>query len=476
MFRKGILREHAGLLSVLFRGVDAIAILIAAFAASRIQFGSFWPPETHRGTVLFGLLLALIVLDRVGLYRVWRGILLSRELRLLTLGWLTTGLGLVVFQSFTHVGSYDKLWVPIWIFFGWALYVLSRIVLRTGLAGLRSRGFNQRHVVLVGMSELGLHVARQFESAKVSGLNIAGYFDDRTTPRIELPEDAPERLGRVEDLDDYLERNTIDQVWIAYPLRGELRVKHALHALRHASVEVRYVLDIFSLKLLNHSVSEVAGIPVLDVAMSPTKGANGIAKEILDRGGSLIFLVLASPLLAAIAIGVKLSSPGPVVFRQKRVSWNNRSFDMLKFRSMPANHPQDAIWTSNGMVTTRFGAFLRKYNLDELLQFVNVLKGDMSMVGPRPERPEFVSEFKDRIPDYMKKHMVKAGITGWAQVNGWRGDTCLNKRIEHDLFYIENWSVWLDLKIILATLFGVGFKGSGSVSSAEPPRRQERVS
>jgi len=454
MVRKGILREHAGLLGVLFRGVDLVAVFAAALGATWIRFGTSWPPSNYRGTVVFGLLLTAIVLDRFRMYRIWRGSLLSAELQLLTLSWITIGLGLIAFQSLAQVGPYDRHWIPIWTFSAWAFFVLYRIAFRSGLAWLRARGFNQRHVVLVGMSELGLHVARQFESVRVSGLNVVGYFDDRENPRFDLPAQALDRLGRVRDVGEFLESNTIDQVWIAYPLRGELRVKQALHELRHTSVDVRFVLDIFSLKLLNHSVSEVAGIPVLDVAMSPIRGANGFAKEVLDRVVSLIFLVLFSPLLAAIAAGIKLTSPGPVVFRQKRVSWNNRSFDILKFRSMPVDHPQDAVWSSEGMVNTRFGAFLRKYNLDELLQFVNVLKGDMSIVGPRPERPEFVRDLKERIPDYMKKHMVKAGITGWAQVNGWRGNTSLSTRIEHDLFYIQNWSIWFDLRIILATVFG----------------------
>jgi len=160
--------------------------------------------------------------------------------------------------------------------------------------------------------------------------------------------------------------------------------------------------------------------------------------------------------MIAIAIGVKLSSPGPVFYRQKRISWNSKPFMMLKFRTMPVDCEVNtgAVWAKKGECrATRFGSFLRRTSLDELPQFIDVLKGNMSIVGPRPERPVFVDKFKDEIPDYMKKHMVKAGITGWAQVNGWRGDTDLNKRIEYDLYYIENWSLWFDIKIIVRTLF-----------------------
>ena len=185
-------------------------------------------------------------------------------------------------------------------------------------------------------------------------------------------------------------------------------------------------------------------------------GVNRWVKAIEDKFLSAIILLLISPIMVIIALAVKISSPGPVLYRQERLSWNGRQFHMYKFRSMPidAESQTGAVWASDGEKrATRVGAFLRRTSLDELPQFWNVLKGDMSIVGPRPERPVFVKRFKDEVPSYMQKHMVKAGITGWAQVNGWRGNTDLEKRIEHDLYYIDNWSLWLDLKIILMTLF-----------------------
>ena len=174
-----------------------------------------------------------------------------------------------------------------------------------------------------------------------------------------------------------------------------------------------------------------------------------------DKVLALLILLVISPVMLAVALGVKLSSPGPVFYRQERVGLNNRSFGMLKFRSMPVDVEKDGVrWGgATDKATTRFGQFIRQTSLDELPQFLNVLWGDMSIVGPRPERPMFVEQFKNEIPDYMKKHLVKAGITGWAQVHGWRGDTDLKTRIEFDLFYIENWSIWLDLKIIFLTVF-----------------------
>jgi putative colanic acid biosynthesis UDP-glucose lipid carrier transferase len=229
-----------------------------------------------------------------------------------------------------------------------------------------------------------------------------------------------------------------------------------LDELKHSTVGVRYLVDVFAFKLAHKRITDVAGIPMLDIELSPMEGTSRYLKAIEDRGLALLLLVLFGPLMLLAAIGIKLSSPGPVFFRQERVSWNNRPFMMLKFRSMPvdAEAGTGPKWAAPGEHrATRLGALLRKTSLDELPQLINVLKGEMSIVGPRPERPCFVDSFKDRIPNYMKKHMMKAGITGWAQVNGWRGDTDLSKRIEHDLFYIDNWSVWFDLRIAFLTVF-----------------------
>jgi putative colanic acid biosynthesis UDP-glucose lipid carrier transferase len=197
------------------------------------------------------------------------------------------------------------------------------------------------------------------------------------------------------------------------------------------------------------------GVPMYDLSTSPMAGVSQQLKWLEDKVLALLILLAISPVMLAVALGVKLSSPGPVFYRQERVGLNNRSFGMLKFRSMPIDVEKDGVrWGgATDKATTRFGQFIRQTSLDELPQFLNVLWGDMSIVGPRPERPMFVEQFKNEIPDYMKKHLVKAGITGWAQVHGWRGDTDLKTRIEFDLFYIENWSIWLDLKIIFLTVF-----------------------
>ena len=228
--------------------------------------------------------------------------------------------------------------------------------------------------------------------------------------------------------------------------------------LQRHSVQVRFVPDIFNFTLLHHSFTEIAGLPVINLTDSPLEGRNLALKNIEDFLLSALILLATSPLLLVIALGVKLTSPGPVFYRQERVTWNGGRFRMFKFRTMAVDAEAESgpVWARPGQRrATRFGAFLRRWSLDELPQLINVLRGEMSIVGPRPERPEFVERFKHEIPRYMQKHLVKAGITGWAQVNDLRGHTDLERRIEYDLYYIENWSVWFDLRIMALTIVHV---------------------
>ena len=228
--------------------------------------------------------------------------------------------------------------------------------------------------------------------------------------------------------------------------------------LREHAVEIRFVPDIYSFHLLNHSVTEVAGLPVISLTETPMSGINRVVKAVEDYVLVTVLLLLAAPAMLLIAIGVKLSSKGPVFYRQERVTWNGERFVMLKFRTMPvdAEAQSGPVWTRRGeRRATPFGVLLRRTSLDELPQFLNVLHGEMSLVGPRPERPEFVERFRQEIPGYMQKHLVKAGITGWAQVNDLRGDSDLAQRIQYDLYYIDNWSLWFDLRILVLTLWHI---------------------
>lgn len=298
-------------------------------------------------------------------------------------------------------------------------------------------------VFIVGGGAQSLRVGKQLESCSSAGFVKVGHY---------LWGDA----AGSEDLPGLLATHQADEVWVALGREDLGKMDVIMNRLRDCAINVRLILDFDGIPLLNPSFEKVAGLPAFNVQVSPHRGYKRIVKDVEDRLLAALILLAIWPVMLVIAIAVKLSSPGPVFYRQERVTWNNKSFCMLKFRSMPvdAESATGAVWAKAGESrATRVGAFLRKTSLDELPQFINVLKGDMSIVGPRPERPVFVNKFKDQIPGYMKKHMVKAGITGWAQVNGWRGSTDLAKRIECDLFYIENWSVFLDLKIIFLTLF-----------------------
>lgn len=455
--REGVLREHSSLLLFIMRSLDLIAVGVAGWVSYWWTSGNWTLSYSYKLQIALGLVCTIVFFNHFLLYRAWRGTSTAMELRVVSGAWLAVfaTLGSVYAISGAGLPLFPQ-WLVSWFIAGWVLLTGFRALLRVVLRVLRSRGYNQRSVIIVGLSERGVQIADQISKANWTGLRVLGYFDDRSPARREVSDPKLPYLGAIADVSRYIDGHEVDQVWVVYPLKAEDKVKAVLHALRHHTVEIRYVLDIFAFNLVNHSIGEVAGVPILNLSASPLQGVNGFIKDLGDRFLALLILAAISPLMLAIAIGVKLSSPGPVFYRQERVSWNNKRFMMLKFRSMPVTVEAETgpVWARKGEVrATRFGAFLRRTSLDELPQFLNVLKGDMSIVGPRPERPIFVDQFKDEIPLYMKKHMVKAGITGWAQVNGWRGDTDLGKRVEHDIYYIEHWSFWLDMKIIFMTLF-----------------------
>jgi putative colanic acid biosynthesis UDP-glucose lipid carrier transferase len=334
--------------------------------------------------------------------------------------------------------------------------VIVRMFLRVIIRVARSKGWLQRRILLFGFSQSTADLVQYVEDHPEYGLDIVGYADDREQPR-NAEDTKLLRLGSMNDLIAITQQHDITQVWITLPPNAEDRVKELVDKLHFETVSVRYVVELPMMVAGQGSLTMLGDTPMVDVSVSPMDGiASRLLKEVEDKTVALLALLLLSPVMLAIAVGVKLSSPGPVFFRQVRISWNNEPFEMLKFRSMPVDvekktGPQ---WAKPGENrATPFGSFLRKTSLDELPQLINVLKGDMSIVGPRPERPEFVNQFKNEIPDYMKKHQVKAGITGWAQVNGFRGDTDLKKRIEYDIFYIRNWTPLFDLQIALLTFY-----------------------
>ncbi|MFO1433604.1 MAG: undecaprenyl-phosphate glucose phosphotransferase [Candidatus Competibacteraceae bacterium] len=456
MLKRGIIQKYADIWSTLVRVLDPLLVVLAAWPAYFLAQDSWLLPDSYLLIAALTALLVVIIFPNFHIYESWRGESIRTELRALLLAWGAVLVTLLIMGVATKISvQFSRLWMGFWALCSSVLLVLSRLALRYSLRWLRLKGFNQRHLVIVGTSALANSVAERLLKSPWTGLNLLGFFGEEPLGDNQITVKRP-LLGRIDHLAEYVRRHSVDQVWLAIPLSRQEFIDRVLHNLRHNTTDVRMVLDIFSYRLLNASLGEVAGMPLVNLSASPMHDINRLIKAIEDRIIALFILMLISPLMLVIAIGIKLSSPGPVFYRQERIGFNNKPFMMLKFRSMSvdAEVVSGPVWAKHGdRRTTKFGIFLRKTSLDELPQFINVLKGEMSIVGPRPERPFFVEHFKDQIQGYMQKHMVKAGITGWAQVNGWRGNTDLQKRIEYDLYYVENWSLWFDFKIIFLTIF-----------------------
>ncbi len=455
MATTGYLREHSSILLWSMRLFDVGLSLLCSYAAFMVVFeGNLAPPSylLYQLAIIMALLLQLVVFHVSDLYRPWRGEDQLKEFTQLILAWLVV-FGILVFLAVITKtsSSFSRQWLLMWFTGGLVTLMASRLVLRGVLRKLRANGYNLRHIVVLAKGDVGDRVLENLAASPEAGLNVLGYF----SPTDSEPGMFKGRTGTLDDGLEYVRSHRVDQVWLAMPLREEDEIQRLLSELRDITADIRLVPDFFGFRLINHSISNIANMAVVNVSVTPMDGVNRWVKAVEDRILSLVILTLISPLLLVIAIAVKLSSPGPVFYLQERVSWNGKRFNMIKFRSMPVNVESESgpVWASaEEQRATGVGDFLRKTSLDELPQFWNVLMGDMSIVGPRPERPVFVDKFKDEIPRYMQKHKVKAGITGWAQVNGWRGNTDLEKRIEYDLYYIENWSLAFDIKIILMTV------------------------
>lgn len=431
------------LISVVTRIADAFVIVVAGYLSLHVRQLIDIPVQFPENLSGYYSLVAAGALMFSGLsgdvYRSWRGSQLPTLLAKVLGRWMVV-VALLLLWLFVFKASqeFSRIWFIVWGLSALLLLSLDRVVIYGVLRGLRRRGFNMKSVALVGGGQAAAALENRLAGAGWSGYRISLKIHD----------------ADLESLSKLAEAQ-VDEVWLALPLGNEQSIRDSLNALRHSTSSIRFVPDLFTLRLINHGVSDVLGMPMFDLSASPMTGLNQLLKWLEDKVLSSVILLLISPLMILLALGVKLTSPGPVFYRQERVGLNNKPFHMLKFRSMPVDTEKAGVkWGgSAAKATTRFGQFIRRTSLDELPQFLNVLKGDMSIVGPRPERPMFVEQFKEEIPDYMKKHMVKAGITGWAQVHGWRGDTDLKTRIEYDLYYIENWSLWLDLKIVFLTVF-----------------------
>ena len=464
MIKKGLLKGNSNVLNFVMRLIDLLIVAgcgvlsyyLSAAYETYTALGVQGLPEHYIKVILLAVTFTAFLFPLFNIYRIWRGSSTLTEIKYLTASWLMVALLLMGLAFITKTGAeYSRSWMGIWSVAVWVSLVGSRVLLRVLLRWMRSSGFNHRHIVIVGTGEQAAVVADRLRRSTWFGLEISALFGASSEG---LPPWLQQKrlLSNVEDLREYVDEGGVDQVWISLPHSEEEKIREVISALDGSVAEIRYVPDIFEYQLMHHSLSEIAGVPVVNISYSAIDGMNEIIKTCEDYLLAVVLLILASPLMLLIAVGVKLSSRGPVLYRQNRMGWNEKVFTMLKFRTMPVEAEKETgpVWSNKlDNRATKFGTFLRNTSLDELPQLLNVLKGEMSLIGPRPERPMFVERFKDEVPHYMKKHLVKAGVTGWAQVHGWRGNTCLHTRIEHDLYYIENWSLWLDIKIIIMTVF-----------------------
>tara|TARA_Y100000590_G_scaffold382926_2_gene453245 strand:+ start:3110 stop:4225 length:1116 start_codon:yes stop_codon:yes gene_type:complete len=362
---------------------------------------------------------------------------------------------MLLFIALTYLFSEYKYSRGVMLYFGvlgGLGLIVFRLTLRNLLRSIRKKGRNLRYTLLIGSGSALKTVAARFQKFPEMGYRIKGILTNTTEEtNFEIP-----ILGSFHDLEKILSEHSIDQLIIGLRKDEQQHLEPILKQIQDETVEIRLIPDVHEYVTIGCEVEDFEGFPIVNLNDSPLEGWGTIFKRLTDIFVSAITLLILFPLFLVIGILIKIFSPGPIFYRQIRMGLDGKNFGMLKFRSMrvDAEAQSGAVWAvKNDPRRTKLGEFLRKTSLDELPQFWNVLKGEMSLVGPRPERPVFVEQFKKEIPHYMLRHKVKAGITGWAQVNGWRGNTSLERRIECDLYYIRNWSYLLDWRILFLTLW-----------------------
>lgn len=336
------------------------------------------------------------------------------------------------------------------------LVIVERFISRMILKYLRARGFNLKHMLIIGAGDLGHKFLRKIEKHREYGFSVMGFLDDDES-KLGDKIGRTSVIGKIDALDNFLHPYHVEEVVVALPLSAYQKLSMIIKTCEKNGVRVSIIPDYYSYIPAKPKVAEIDGIPVIYIRDIPLDTyLNKLIKRLFDIIVSTLLIIISAPIMGFIALGVKFTSRGPILFKQKRVGLNRKPFYLYKFRSMRISSDEVAAttWTTtDDRRRTGFGEFIRRTSMDELPQFFNVLKGNMSLVGPRPERPFFVEKFKDEIPKYMVKHQIKPGITGWAQVNGWRGDTSIEERIKCDIYYVENWSLMLDFKIMVMTIF-----------------------
>jgi len=447
--------RHHDQLALMVRLLDAGAIWVAAILASEVRFASAHAP-IHLFVQYFGCAIAFIVLPGFDLYSSWRGrSLFSLATRLLSAWSLVWLISILLSYLLHQADSLSRLWMVYWYAFSLAgllgLRVASRIVLNL----LRVTGANSKRVLIVGYGRTGQEMYRRATASHATGFKISGIYAPEGEP-------TPEGRRRITDsaqIPEFARDQGIDEIWLTLPM-SEFRLMQEINfSLRNDFIDIKWMPSVLDFDLLNHNVGNFLGMPAVEMNRPPALGVRGTIKAIFDRAFAALVLIALSPLFLIIGILIKRDSTGPVFFKQERLGMDGRVIHVYKFRSMKvhAEHGTVTQATKGDSRITPIGAFLRRTSLDELPQFINVLRGEMSVVGPRPHAMAHNNMYKEQLDFYMLRHRVKPGITGWAQINGYRGETDtldkMAKRVEHDIFYIRNWSFWMDVRIIFWTAF-----------------------
>jgi putative colanic acid biosysnthesis UDP-glucose lipid carrier transferase len=462
--RQGIFDEYRWIISRVQWLLDGVMVVLLLFLicwgygeVSRFRW---------QALSLVSFLLTILVFRAGRLYQPWRGANLMHLVRRVFLAWIVIVSILMTLGYITKTSEHFSRKVLLtWILIVPGALVMLRLNLFWGLRWLRHQGRNTRTVVIAGAGDLGRRLAKNVVETPWLGMRLLGFFDDRATGEVHLDHHRYPVLGTLDDMISFTRGQRIDMVYMALPMRAADRLKEVVESLQDTTASVYYVPDVFTFSLMTASFTDLRGIPLIALWETPFFGVNGWLKRAEDLVLASLILLVVSPLLLLIALGIKLSSPGPIIFKQRRYGLDGHEIWVYKFRTMKVceDGPDICQATRDDDRVTPLGKLLRRTSLDELPQFVNVLRGTMSIVGPRPHAVAHNEYYRRLIPGYMLRHKVRPGLTGWAQINGWRGETetleKMEKRVEYDLDYLRRWSLWFDLKIIFLTIFR-GFKDS----------------
>ncbi|RXK80442.1 undecaprenyl-phosphate glucose phosphotransferase [Chlorobaculum sp. 24CR] len=453
------IRQYRSQFILVKRIVDAVMPICVLYAVTNI-YGIAWSDRY----ILLGFVEGFIFMlscQFFGAYENWRARSIQESFQITLKSWIVSVIFLIV-VGFILKRSYEysRFVIGLWSIASLVLLSVFRVLSWMFMHYAFRTGMYTKKVAIAGIGKVGKYLIELFNENPSLGYKVVGVYDDDLDRKITMNK-MYEAHGNLDDLCVDACEPIFDELYLCLPIGAESRIVSIMNKLSQTTVVVKYVPDLFAFELLHAKWHDLKGLPIISVYDTPMSSFSArMLKRIEDLMVSILIMLLIWPIMLLIALGVKLSSPGPIFYRQNRIGWNGKSFSILKFRSMPVDIENKKVEWGNASrkTTTKFGQFIRATSLDELPQFFNVLKGDMSIVGPRPERDIFIKKISKEVPRYMQRHMVKAGITGWAQVHGLRGDTCLNKRVKYDLYYINNWTLLLDIKIILSTLFKMSAK------------------